>query len=48
MVTNHYFFFLGLCYTEVANTAITNALSPVQYGARHTYSLFFWGNVRAL
>ena len=29
IVGYHYFFFLSLRYTEVANTAIINALSPI-------------------
>lgn len=33
IVGYHYFFFLSLRYTEVANTAIINALSPVLTGA---------------
>ena len=32
IVGYHYFFFLSLRYTEVANTAIINALSPVLTG----------------
>jgi len=32
IVSYHYFFFLSLRYTEVANTAIINALSPVLTG----------------
>jgi drug/metabolite transporter (DMT)-like permease len=39
IVGYHYFFFLSLRYTEVANTAIINALNPVLTGAAAAWLL---------